>query len=330
MVWWWRGAAIATILLVLAVLATGWGTIVAGHPAYLVTLVGLVITAVAILVVSTARHGVRPQPPKDQAPDDDASDDSTVRHVGRWTVRAVTSVAIVAVWVAVWWLRPIGATQHAIEAMRDGAGVTVVESATRIELRPDGAIDPTGVVFYPGARVDARAYAPTLRPLAEAGHLVVLVKLPYWIAFADLDAASSVIGAEEDPTQWVVAGHSLGGVAAARYAANHVDDGVVGLLLWASFPASDMSDVDGLAVRSVSASNDMLTTPADVEASRDDLPPDSTFAVIDGANHAQFGDYGAQSGDGTATIGTQEAQAAIGATSLEFLGLLEPSGPAPD
>ena len=37
--------------------------------------------------------------------------------------------------------------------------------------------------FYPGAKVDPRAYVPNLTPLAAAGYPVVVLKLPYNIAF---------------------------------------------------------------------------------------------------------------------------------------------------
>jgi hypothetical protein len=38
------------------------------------------------------------------------------------------------------------------------------------------------------------------------------------------------------------------------------------------------------------------------------LPPGTIMQVIEGGNHAQFGNYGPQPGDGTATISTAEQQ----------------------
>jgi len=78
------------------------------------------------------------------------------------------------------------------------------------------------------------------------------------------------------------------------------------------------------AVESVSGSLDGLATPAKISASRPDLPPGATFTVIDGGTHAQFGSYGLQPGDGTATIGEKEARRLISAASLRFLDSLRP------
>ena len=238
---------------------------------------------------------------------------------------------------ALLWLRPLGATPRALDALADGRGVDVAQSRTRLVLRPTGATSPVGVVFYPGAKVDARAYAAILRPIAEAGHLVVIVKLPYGIAFASPNAAGRVIRSERGVRRWVVAGHSLGGTVAARYAGGgHAR--VAGLLLWASYPASSIRDRTGLAVTSVSATNDGLATPDDIAASHSDLPPDTRFVAIEGAVHADFGDYGAQSGDGTATIPHAEAQRRIVAASLAMLDRVGrvaidatgPTGPMPE
>ena len=234
-------------------------------------------------------------------------------------------MAVVALLGGLLWLRPLGATDVALDALASGNGVEVVQSATRIELRPTGPLDPTGLVFYPGAKVDARAYAAILRPLAEAGHLVVIVKLPFGIAFTDLDAASSVIAAEQGVDQWVVAGHSLGGVAAARYAGGG-HDGVAGLVLWAAYPSDSIAEVPDLAALSVSGTHDGLTTPAKVDASRTDLPPDTTFVAVPGAVHADFGDYGTQRGDGTPTVSRADAQRQITAATLDFLDGLDHPG----
>ena len=141
---------------------------------------------------------------------------------------------------------------------------------------PQSAEPTTGLVYSPGARVDVRATAAVLRPLAEAGYLVVALKEPLGIALTSPGQSGTAIGAFPGVDHWAVGGHSLGGVVASSFAAKN--DVVDGLLLHASYPLGDMSDAD-LLVTSVSGSEDGLTTPADVEASRADLPAGSTFVV---------------------------------------------------
>ncbi|MDR7381786.1 alpha/beta hydrolase [Promicromonospora iranensis] len=286
-----------------------------GHPAYAV-LLGLTVLGCALVLW----RSVRPRP----------------AHRG-W--RGVLDVVLVVAgigWIAAMaWCRPYVAVEPALAAMVSDAEVTVTESATRVELAPaentDRNVDGTAVFFQPGAKVDARAYAAVLRPLAEAGHPVVIAKQPLGIAFLATGAFDGARAQLPDAERWVVGGHSLGGVVASTAADDGDPDGpeagaapVVGLLLYASYPAGDVSGSLTAEVESISASRDGLSTPDDIEASRANLPDDSSFTVVDGAAHAFFADYGPQPGDGTPTISHDEARTQISAVSRRFVDRLSP------
>ncbi|WEG09042.1 alpha/beta hydrolase [Microbacterium horticulturae] len=294
---------VAGVIVVAWVCLTAWGGVVHGHPAYAVL---LGVTAVASVLTVVA--GVRG------------------RRRGAWRA-TVTIIAIVlgAGWLAATaWMRPHTAVEPALAAMASDARVTVAESATEIVMTPADA-DTTAVFFQPGAFVDARAYAAVLRPLAEAGHPVIIAKQPLGIAFLALGAFDEARSRLPEATGWVVAGHSLGGTVAAIEA-----DGAdaastapaVGLMFFASYPASDLSGSLTTAVLSISGSNDGLSTPAKIDASHADLPADAQFVQIAGASHAQFGSYGAQAGDGTPTISDDEARAQISAAARDFVDAL--------
>lgn len=177
----------------------------------------------------------------------------------------------------------------------------------------DGA---TGLIVYTGARVVPEAYAPVAERVAAAGHPVFIPRLTLNLAVFDADAADAVIAEHPEIEHWVIAGHSLGGVMAARYAADHPE--IDGLVLWGSYP-EDSLDLSGsdLVVSSIFASNDRLSTREEVLAAVDILP-DALFVEIEGGNHAQFGDYGSQRGDGAATIApeTQWDQVAEATTAV--------------
>ncbi len=128
-----------------------------------------------------------------------------------------------------------------------------------------------------------------LRPLAEAGHPVLIVMQPLGIAFTATDACED----EVSPT--------------------------TGLLLHASYPASDPSSSLDAEVLSVSGTRDGLATRADVEASRPGLPAGTSFAAVEGAVHAFFGDHGPQPGDGTPAIGRTSARSEIAGASVAFV-----------
>jgi hypothetical protein len=152
--------------------------------------------------------------------------------------------------------------------------------------------------------VDYRAYAPALSLLAQKNILVILVPMPLSLAFFAPDKADAVLAGFPQIRHWAVGGHSLGGAMAARYCFNHPGK-VQALALWASYPASTDSLADQrLAVLSIFGSQDGQA--GKLAASGPLLPADTTWVKMEGGNHAQFGDYGPQSGDGQSRISPQE------------------------
>jgi len=93
---------------------------------------------------------------------------------------------------------------------------------------------------------------------------------------------------------------------------------VVGLMLFGSYCANDLSGSD-FAVLSFAGSADGLSTPAKIEEASPLLPTDTVSVLLEGANHASFGDYGVQPGDGVASIGTDEVRQLIAAATAEFI-----------
>ncbi len=302
-------AALGALLAVGWCLVSAWSAIVHAHPAYPI-LLGLTALVALAAVVRARRHRALGAGRRSSG--------------GVWRIvwRIAAAVAAFAWVAAIVWLRPSAAVEPALAALVSDASVTVTEDATRIVLAPAGTEPSTGMFFQPGAKVDARAYAAVLRPLAEDGRLVVIAKQPLSLAFLATDAFASTRPNYPAITRWVVGGHSLGGVVAASDAAAHDDDAaapVVGLLLFASYPAGDLSDTLTAAVLSVSASNDGLATPAKIEASRAMLPASATFTVIDGAVHSSFGDYGPQDGDGVPTVDHDAARRQLSEATTRFV-----------
>lgn len=158
-----------------------------------------------------------------------------------------------------------------------------------------------GFIFYPGAKVEETAYAPILDGLAETGICCVVVKMPYHLAVLDSDAAEQVM--EEFPavTHWYLGGHSLGGAMAAGFAAKHENE-LEGLVLLAAYPTRELEE---LPVLSIYGSEDGVLNREKYQSSIG-LAKRLSERVIEGGNHAGFGDYGAQKGDGTAEIPEEE------------------------
>lgn len=211
-----------------------------------------------------------------------------------------------------------GPLPEAQEALDSDALVQVVEEPWYTFTPVDGA-PAVGLVIYPGGRVDARAYAPMARSVAGAGYLAVIAPMPLNLAFLDADQVTEVQQAYPDIREWVLAGHSLGGAMAARFTARNPRS-VDGLVLWAAYPAEsdDLSD-SNIPIGSIYGTLDGLATLSEIEASRPLLPPQTRWVSIEGGNHAQFGWYGAQSGDNPAAISRQAQQAQILEATLAVL-----------
>lgn len=219
----------------------------------------------------------------------------------------------------IWAETPLGPMPEAEAALVSDATVTV-ETEPWYTFMPSGEVKDTGFIIYPGGRVDPRSYAPTARAIAEAGYPVVLVPMPLNLAVFGINKAADVIAAYPDVTHWAIGGHSLGGAMAANFVVKN-PEAVDGLVLWAAYPASsdDLSGFDTLVVSSISATNDGLATPDKIEASRPLLPATTTWLPIQGGNHAQFGWYGPQPGDGQATISREDQQVQVVAGTVAVL-----------
>jgi len=218
-----------------------------------------------------------------------------------------------------WANNPLPAMPEAIAALESDAAVTVTQGDW-ITFAPTGATPTTGLIFYPGGRVDPRAYAPPLRALAAAGYYVALVPMPLNLAVFGVDRANAVIAANPQIEQWALGGHSLGGAMSAAFIDGN--PGVMdGLFFWAAFPAdnNDLSDQPALHVSSIYGTLDGLATVDEVQASQRLLPAAAVFVPIEGGNHAQFGYYGDQPGDNPATISREEQQLQVIAATAALL-----------
>ena len=212
-----------------------------------------------------------------------------------------------------WVLYEMQARGFPSSVLEDGGGVNVAVSSHAISFEPTDDSTSSGLVFYPGALVDPEAYVPLARQVAEAGHKVVIVKVPFRLdlfgwQWEDVVARTEAVTAgDADRTAWVVGGHSRGGRMAVRFVSEHPEafDGL--LLVGTSHPReTDLSD-SPLDVVKVYGSEDGLASPEEVRAFARNLPDHARFVEVAGGNHRQFGYYGWQLGDGEARI-DREAQ----------------------
>ena len=196
-------------------------------------------------------------------------------------------------------------------------------------LEPTSGATDVGLVFVPGAKVHPSAYLFKLSGIVEATGMTVVITHPTLnLAFFDTRPLSTFTDHVEGVDRWFVGGHSLGGVRACQLAGQGLTDAaadphVAGVVLFGSYCANDLSDAD-LAVLSFVGTEDGLSTPETVAEAAPQLPDDTVTVLLEGANHASFGDYGPQPGDGVATIGSDEVRELIAAATAEFVARSAP------
>lgn len=91
---------------------------------------------------------------------------------------------------------------------------------------------------------------------------------------------------------------------AASYLSDHVK-AFDGLVLLGAYSTADISDTE-LDVLSIFGSNDRVMNRQKYKKNKQNLPSDFVEVIIDGGNHAYFGMYGHQDGDGKASISNVE------------------------
>lgn len=190
-----------------------------------------------------------------------------------------------------------------------------------VVLEPEG--NPiAGFVFYPGGLVDPAAYAPLMKRVSDGGVLAVIVPMPLDLAVLGIGRADKIIAAYPDVEHWAIGGHSLGGAMACEYVAAH-PEAFDGLVLLASYPAesTDLSATDMQTVLIYGTEDGVSSDVFEESLAR--LPADTALVEIAGGNHAQFGDYGPQKGDGTASVSREQQQRLTAEAILELLGRLE-------
>jgi pimeloyl-ACP methyl ester carboxylesterase len=193
---------------------------------------------------------------------------------------------------------PTAAEPGPLDSVENDVGIHYSEGPDAVVMTPTSGADGFGLVFLPGAHIDAAAYAWKLSGLVDEGMTVVIARPLLSYATLDYRPLTTFTGLAPGVSAWYVGGHSLGGVRACQYAKD--DFSVSGLILFGSYCAIDLSH-SSLPVLSVSGSRDGLSTPASIRNWAKLLPNTATFIQIAGADHADFGDYGPQAGDNSST-----------------------------
>ncbi len=196
------------------------------------------------------------------------------------------------------------ADDFAVEILNNADGL---ESERDLTILSPSVPSDTALIFYPGAKVEYIAYLPILEKLRQNGITCVLLKMPFNMAIFNANAADKVFDKLPQIENWYIGGHSLGGAMASSYASKHKDK-FKGLILLGAYIYGDYSAKDALTIYGTFNSN-----------LEKNINYTENIVVIEGGNHAQFGNYGEQKGDPAATISGEKQQDIAVSAILNFI-----------
>ncbi|MBN2852547.1 MAG: alpha/beta hydrolase [Clostridia bacterium] len=198
---------------------------------------------------------------------------------------------------------------------QENPSIVISEKSDYIKLS-DGNVNDYALLFYPGGKVDYDAYIPFLSNIAINGCDVYLIKMPFNLAVFGVNRGDLILYSSLSYNHVYMAGHSLGGVMANRYALENKDL-IDGVIYYASYPDKEMAENQKSLL--IYGSLDNVLDFEAVESNRINLSKNYVELIIPGGNHYNFGNYGIQKGDNLPAISRETQQKTAAEATVEFI-----------
>jgi len=211
-------------------------------------------------------------------------------------------LVVLFAYLLIWLNTPYKATEDAIKLLSSTQTYSYSDTGN-LEFIPNQPKE-AGVIFYPGGRVEAKAYSYICAGIAQQGYPCIIAVMPFNLAVFKLDAAKQIIEKYPQVESWSIGGHSLGGSMAARYIKDNSTK-IDSIFFMGSYTDVDLSKTTLKALILIGTEDAILNSQS-YKDNYKNMPDARSINVIQGGNHSQFGDYGLQDGDLEAKISKQD------------------------
>jgi hypothetical protein len=227
----------------------------------------------------------------------------------------------------IWILGGIGFTGWLIYSMQaHGVEPAYFQSSSRVDVEEEDDFisfatkqkSPNILIFFPGALVDVDAYVPLCYQLAENGIKTYLIKMPWRQAKLGYNKVKDLQILADTSLTYILAGHSQGAKMAAQFV--YENPGLIdkAVLLATTHPRDIDLSKSSTRFMKIYGSCDGVAKEKDIEVNKIKLPESTFYKRIEGANHSQFGYYGFQLGDESATISREKQHQMALSSILQF------------
>lgn len=124
---------------------------------------------------------------------------------------------------------------------------------------------------------------------------------------------------KDSTKQYVLAGHSKGGMMATQFVYENPTLIDKLILLGTTHPRDFDLSKSSIPIMKIYGSDDGVAKAKSIESNKPKLPTTTKYVLIKGGNHSQFGYYGSQLGDNEASISREEQQKIILDSILSFI-----------
>lgn len=240
----------------------------------------------------------------------------TVRNIILIFIAAIVLLSAVIVGMCLFNSRPAVQTVAAYRKDFSNAVINMQDDGG-VEILPKSNTTDTGIIFYVGAQITPDAYIPLLSRLSEQGYSCFIPNLTFNMAALEPKAAEAIMNEHPEIELWYLAGHSMGGLTASGFAADYCDK-VDGLIFLAAYTNRDLSGTE-ISALSIYGDTDGVMNKDLYDKRKGWNPADFEEHIIEGANHAQYGDYGKQPRDKEASISAESQQKQTADIILKWL-----------